>query len=192
MACAVAARPSGTLCASNLMQARCSRAKVSPCSGWMRRSAVTSAVTAAMLQRTRRPRREPYRPSWAQCPQKRPGPMNKNTTTSAATETDQRRLVLIAVSPAALQRMTEKVSCIAWLPSTSAATSTTRRKTALPSNVRRFSRVTSSTAGLMVIFARRAQAWQQRVAPSAESPGAKECSQLRSTQLFCRLRGTPL
>jgi Protein of unknown function (DUF1614) len=94
---------------------------------------------------------EPYRPSWAQCPQK-PGADEQEHHNFGRDRDGPEELVLIGVSPAALQRMTEKVSCIAWLPSTSAATSTTRRKMALPSNVRRFSRVTSSAAGLMVIF----------------------------------------
>src|SRR5262249_59018347 len=109
-------------------------------------SAVTSTVTAATLQRA-----APAKAATTIAPAGRSvrtsqGPMSKNTTTSAATEIDQRRLVVIGDSPAALQRITEKVSCMAWLPSTSAATSTTRRTTTLPSNVGRVSRVTSSPA----------------------------------------------
>ena len=113
------------------MQARCRSAKVSPCSGCVNTNAVVSAVTAAMPQRT-----APARPARAIAPaglstRTKDGPMTKNTTTSAATDADHSRLAVRGKMSAALQRMTAKVSCMAWLPRISAATSTTRRNTGM-------------------------------------------------------------
>ena len=60
----------------------------------------------------------------------RKGPKARNTTTSAATDSDHRMLPIPALMPAAFQLIIANESCIAWLPRISAATMTNRRKAA--------------------------------------------------------------
>ena len=98
-----------------------------PCSGWITDNATTSAVKAATSHRE-----APASAAKAIAPAgvrrlSNQGPATKNTTTSAATDSDQSRLIVCGEMPAALQRMTENVSCRAWLPRMSAATRTTSR-----------------------------------------------------------------
>ena len=62
--------------------------------------------------------------------------MRKNTSTSAATDSDQRTLARAGLTPAARQGITAKASCMAWLPRMSAATSTSRRNRGSRSNRR--------------------------------------------------------
>src|SRR5215831_20397690 len=81
-------------------------------------SAVTAVVDATMAQR-RRPAAAasaimPLAPSHLTSG----GPTKKKTTTSAATDSDHSTLMVEGLTPAALQRMTAKMSCMAWLPST--------------------------------------------------------------------------
>src|ERR1700722_13922400 len=56
------------------------------------------------------------------------GPINRKTTTSDNTDSDQRALMTGNPTPAARQRITENESCKAWLPSTRAAIMSKRRK----------------------------------------------------------------
>ena len=95
------------------MQARCSAAKVRPCSGCTRASAVKSVVDAMTTHR-----RAPAAAASAMtrgAPRRltRGGPTRKKTTTSAATDSDQSTLATAGVTPAARQRMTANASCMA-------------------------------------------------------------------------------
>ena len=56
------------------------------------------------------------------------GPINRKTSTSDNTDSDQRALMTGNPTPAARQRITENKSCSAWLPSTRAAIMSKRRK----------------------------------------------------------------
>src|SRR6202030_3782868 len=56
------------------------------------------------------------------------GPINRKTSTSDNTDSDQRALTTGNPTPVARQRMTENESCSAWLPSTRAAIMSKRRK----------------------------------------------------------------
>ena len=133
---AVAARRGGTTTAIKRMQARCRSAKVKPCSGCTSASTAMAAVCDITIQRivpaTAAIAAAPLGPKrWI-----RLGPIQKNTTTSAATEADHNRLIGSEPMPAAFQRMTAKVSCIAWLPEINAATRTVRRNSAIPKSLR--------------------------------------------------------
>src|ERR1700748_2990863 len=52
------------------------------------------------------------------------GPISRNITTSESTDSDHSALTVKKSMPALRQRITEKVSCSAWLPHSSAATTT--------------------------------------------------------------------
>jgi hypothetical protein len=54
-------------------------------------------------------------------------PANRNTMTSPTTDSDHNSPPVPASIRAALQRIIAKLSCIAWLPRTNAATRATRR-----------------------------------------------------------------
>src|SRR5215470_12037075 len=117
------------------IHARCSPAKVRPCSGCTTASASTLADDAIVAQRTTPAAAWTIRTP-AGCSRARSGgPNRKNTSTSATTDSDQRTLAMAGVIPAALQRITAKVSCIARLPSIRLATSITRRNSGMRSSV---------------------------------------------------------
>src|SRR5215813_8154340 len=99
--------------------ARWNRAKVNPCKGCMQASVHGDVVNAATLQR-----RAPA-PVASAIDQFEPirltshGPISRNTTTSAKTDSDQRTLMVKKSIPALRQRITAKESCSAWLPHSS-------------------------------------------------------------------------
>jgi hypothetical protein len=53
------------------------------------------------------------------------GPITTNTSTSAPTDSDHNKLAVGGDIPAAFHRIIAKESCMAWLPSTSAAMAST-------------------------------------------------------------------
>ena len=55
------------------------------------------------------------------------GPISRNTTTSANTDSDHSALMVKKSIPALCHRITEKESCIAWLPHSSEAAISNRR-----------------------------------------------------------------
>ena len=71
---------------------------------YVTRLARDKAVARHAGQRNRRGRGQPAQ---------QPGPRTKNTTTSAATDSDQSTLMVCGETLAALQRITENVSCSA-------------------------------------------------------------------------------
>jgi hypothetical protein len=95
------------------MQARCSSAKVKPCSGCTSASAATSVLCDITTQRMR-----PAAAAIAAAPPGprrliNGGPIKKNTRTSAATDSDHSALIDTEPIPAAFQRMTANASCMA-------------------------------------------------------------------------------
>ena len=99
-----------------------------PCSGCTRASASTSALCAITAQRSIPARAATTSAPAGVSPVTSAGPRTKNTSTSAATDSDQSTLTIAGLTPAARQRITAKASCMAWLPRTRAATSTSWRK----------------------------------------------------------------
>jgi MFS transporter, PPP family, 3-phenylpropionic acid transporter len=123
----VAERCFGTQSARSLIQVRCSSAKVNPCSGSIAASATAHVVSAIVTQRTMPARAAsiaaPAGPSRSSSGR----PITRKTTTSAATDSDHSSPAVAGEIPAASQRITAKLSCIAWLPRIKAATSTMQR-----------------------------------------------------------------
>jgi hypothetical protein len=121
IACAVAANPGGTIWPSRRMEARCSKAKLTPCRGSIKAIAPTFAVIAITVQRTTPAAAASIIARVGPIQSRRRGPITTNTSTSAPTDSDHNKLAVGGDTPASLQRITAKESCMAWLPSTSAA-----------------------------------------------------------------------
>jgi hypothetical protein len=121
IACAVAASPGGTIWPSKRIQARCSRAKLSPCRGSIKAIAPTSVVIAITVQRTMPAAAASVIARIGRMQPRRRGPITTNTSTSAPTDSDHNKLAVGGDIPAAFHRIIAKESCMAWLPSTSAA-----------------------------------------------------------------------
>src|SRR5262249_60458276 len=111
IACAVAASCCGTLVVMSRIHARCSAANVRPCSGCTSASAVTLVDDAMTTQRTMPAAAATVITPAGPMRFSSGGPTRKNTTTSAATDSDQSTLAVGAVIPAAVQRITANVSC---------------------------------------------------------------------------------
>src|SRR5689334_5180068 len=93
-------------------------------------------VNAAMLQRTAPAPVASIMDPLQPIRRRSQGPISRNTTTSANTDSDQSALMVKKSIPALCHRITEKESCIAWLPHSSEAAISNRRYGGLRSRKR--------------------------------------------------------